>query len=133
MTIIEFSQAMLIYYAINALLALWLFDPKSKAFEAMMSGPAGRLRPEAVLITLLHVTLPLLVLAQVHPVIIRMRIRKLLIFVLRMNSKLLFYRALREMPPADRPAARAHFKAMEAQGAILLRRTPRPKPKPSDD
>jgi len=120
MTLIQICQAILIYYALNALLALQIFDPRSKNFQDIMAEPVSRLRPGAVLIAALHLTLPILLAAQVHPRVIRMRLLRIVIFVLRMRSKALMFQVLRRVPAAHRPALRANFQKIEAQGGILM-------------
>lgn len=67
MTLAEFSQAVLIYYAANMLLALALFRPGTKSFEQVMEHPVAQSRPALILVCIMHFLIPAAVVTFVHP------------------------------------------------------------------
>lgn len=77
MTLTEFSQAVLIYYAANMLLALMFFRPGSKNFEQLMSHPVAQQRPALILMILMHVLIPAMLASNLHPKRLAFYLRRL--------------------------------------------------------
>jgi len=67
MTLTEFSQAVLIYYAANMLLALAFFRPGSRSFEQLMTHPVAQQRPALILMILMHMLIPAMLASALHP------------------------------------------------------------------
>lgn len=100
MTLAEFSQSILIYYAANMVVALIVMNPRSKSFEQLMQHPAAQTRPALLLLIATHFLIPALIISILHP-------KRLKMIALRLTLPLRIWRArlrltaqIKTYPPA---------------------------------
>lgn len=115
MTLTEFSQAVLIYYAANMLLALALFRPGSKSFDQLMSHPVAQTRPALILMLLMHFLIPASLAAILHPKHMAFYLRRLFLPLRIWLARRRIETQIAACPPAMQPALRAEVAKIPAQ------------------